>query len=407
MRTLPTFILPVTKTEVISGYTTSKKRKYKLAREMLHTQSRWNAWSAIRMFVKPDRYSAISVYQKAPRAIQYRHSCFNLKVATYLKPYEHAIYNLESEFGLPMVAKGKNNIERAMIIKQASACFRNPVYILADHSKFDSCVNVTHLKFLHNCYKQAIPDSSFLMYLLSKQLHNRGYSAKGNIHYTVEGTRMSGDFDTGLGNTLLNLYITFVVFRKVKYHVLLDGDDSVVVMEKADLALVNTGDFRRLGFDTKFEVVTELHDVEFCRARFMDLDPPRFARDPVRALANMTVSSKHYVGEGLLKYLAGLGLGEASASNGVPIIGPIAAKLSRLSSKPILDENIKYMYGAPGDPEHITDEARLIFQQIYGWSPAYQIALETQFKPQCWVSAIKNINYYNSLPLDHSEFFPC
>lgn len=405
MKTLPTHIPRITTTEVINGYTGAKKRKYKMARAKLEEGVSWRAAATISMFVKPDRYSAVGVTNKAPRAIQFRKPTFNLTVARYLKPYEHAIYQSLSPVGLKQVAKGQNNVARATNIVDASALFEQPAFVLLDHSKFDSCVNVDHLKFLHKCYHQANP-SKFLQYLLRFQLRNRGYSAKGNIRYVVDGTRMSGDFDTGLGNTLLNLYLIHVVFRRVRHHRMLDGDDGVVVLRKSDLKLVDFSEFKKLGFDTKISVVDNLNDVEFCRARLMLLDPPRFARDPIRALSNMTISNKFYPGEGRRRYLAGLGVGEASASNGVPIIGPIAYKLSQLSDKPILDENIQYMYGAAGDALDITDEARVQFYDIYGWSPAAQQLIEKSYKPSFWVSTQKLITYYESLPLDASDILP-
>ncbi|QKN22716.1 RNA-dependent RNA polymerase [Erysiphe necator associated tombus-like virus 1] len=389
--------------EIIAGYDGAKKRRYKTAREQIKLGSRERAWASVQMFVKPDRYSEEDVYQKDPRAIQYRHPCFNLLMATYLKRFEHWYYQFEDEYGA-VVAKGKNNLDRAANIVDASKHFENPIFVLTDHSRFDSCVRVEHLKMCHRIYKNAVDDSGMTR-LLAYQIHNRGFSKSG-IRYKVTGTRMSGDFDTGLGNSIINHMVLTTVFRKVKHHLLLDGDDSVLIMEKRDYGRVDMADFERLGFNTKVEVVERLSDVEFCRAKLLNLDPPRFARDPVRALSNMTVSFKTYPNAGVARYLAGLGVGEASASNGVPIIGPIAAKMASISDRPILDENIKYMYGAAGDPLAISDDARMLFEEAYGWTPAVQKIVEDSYRPEFWVGHRSKSLYYANLPLGPSSIFP-
>lgn len=394
---------PMTYGDVIDGYSGAKKRRYKRARETISQGLRVRAWSAVQMFVKPDRYSVDSVKTKAPRAIQYRSPCFNLMIARWLKPIEHDYYQSVDEYGLRVVAKGLNNLERAHNIVEAAGMFRNPVFVLLDHSKFDSCVQVKHLRFLHRIYTRAIRDPRFKC-MLQYQINNRGFT-KGGIRYKVQGTRMSGDYDTGLGNTILNHYLMYVVFRNVKFHLLLDGDDSVVVMEKSELVKVDFGEFARLGFGTTYKIVSELNQVEFCRAILIPDEIPRFARDPVRAITNMSASFNWYTEEGYRHYLAGLGLGEAAASNGVPIISVIAAKLVGLSNKPIINENIKYMYGEAGPAVSITDAAREAVYVNYGISPALQEYIEKTWSCPRRVSTRFAISCYLSYPSDRDKVF--
>ncbi|QKN22688.1 RNA-dependent RNA polymerase [Erysiphe necator associated tombus-like virus 6] len=401
--TMPKHVETMSYKTVIDCYDGAKKRRYKTAREEMRDGERLRAWSAVQMFVKPDRYDAGNVWDKAPRAIQFRHPCFNLKMAKFLKPFEHAYYSMVDWTGYRVVAKGQNNLQRAENIVECSKMFDNPVYVLMDHKKFDAHVLVEHLRFLHRIYDRCFRDKR-LTKLLQYQIHNRCFS-KGGIRYKVEGTRMSGDYDTGLGNTLLNHYMIFNVLHGLKYHLLLDGDDSVVIMEKRDLGRIHKDSFLRMGMETTIEVVTELHQVEFCRAKLLVLDPPRFARDPIRALSNMTVSFKSYPAAGALQYIAGLGVGEAAASNGVPIIGPIAWKMSQAHSKPILDENIKYMYGAAGDPLLIDDDARELFYEQYGISPQIQRVMEKSYVTPRGVCYKLQSQVYNSRPLSRADIF--
>lgn len=399
----PQNINTMTYAEVIANYDGAKKRRYKEARELLRGDHRDRAWSSVNMFVKADRYSATSVYDKAPRAIQFRHPAFNLQVAKFLKPFEEAYYQHTDWTGLFVVAKGHNNIERAQNIVDASKMFRNPKYILLDHKKFDAHQLVEHILFLHRAYNRTFGDRR-LSKLLRLMLRNRGFSKSG-IRYTVNGTRMSGDYDTGLGNTFLNDYIIYCLLFGIKYHLLVDGDDSVIIIEADDVAKIDWSRLGKLGMESTYEIVSELHQIEFCRAKLLPLDPPRFARDPIRALSNMTCSFKHYSGDGYLRHIAGLGLGEASASNGVPIIGPIAWKMSHAHSKPIVEENIKYMYGAAGHPLEIDDEARRWVHEQYGISPATQLAMEMSYVTPRRVCLLENRRYYSALPAGPQEIF--
>lgn len=365
--------------EVVSGYTGRKKRMYYGAMLTL-IQSPWflHSWSRVKMFVKPDRYPAADIYDKIPRAIQYRKPEFNLLLATYLKPYEHAFYeNALSNIGLRSVAKGLNNFQRAANLVEAATYFRNPVYVLCDHSKFDSHVTVHHLKWVHQQYLRTYPHSYLLRALLKYQLTNKG-TTKSGIKYTVKGTRMSGDYDTALGNTLLNYAILNTCFNHIKNHIFLDGDDSVIIVESDDLNSVDFSMFSRLGMTTETQVVREAHEVEFCRAKLYP-EGPLFMRNHKRSLSNLCVSLKTYTGEGIKRYYAGVGVGELCINNGVPIMGPIALKLASYG-KPLELEEYKY-YGAYEGYQQPTDDARLAYYNMFGVSPEEQIRIERDFVP--------------------------
>lgn len=197
----------------------------------------------------------------------------------------------------------------------------------------------------------------------------------------------------------------YVVFRNVKFHLLIDGDDSVVVMEKSELCKVDFTEFERLGFSTTYQVVADLSKVEFCRAILIPDDVPRFARDPIRAITNMSASFNWYTESGYRQYLAGLGLGEAAASNGVPIISVIASKLVGLSDKPIINENIKYMYGEAGPAVEISDAAREAVYVNYGIDPTLQLYIERAWSCPRRVSATRAIACYYSYPSDRDKVF--
>lgn len=365
--------------EVVEAYDGAKRRTYEAAYHKIRGPRYEKTWSNISMFVKPDKYARAEIRDKAPRAIQYRTPMFNLLIAKYLKPLEHVYYQHLGQLGLKVVAKGMNNEQRAQNICDAAELFDDPVFFLCDHSKFDSHVTVDHLRFIHKIYDK-VYKSRYLMRLLQYQINNTGYSKNG-IKYKVRGTRMSGDYDTALGNTLLNHYILSLAFRKVRHHLLLDGDDSVIVLERRSLPEVDLQAFSRCGMETVYSVVSSLSDVEFCRSKLILVDDkPRFARDPHRALSNLTVSLKRYSGSDVwIRYVAGIGMGELAMSNGVPVLGPIALAMSKLSDRPIFDLDYAYK-GTPGAWLPITDTARIAYARMFGVSPEDQESIERAYE---------------------------
>lgn len=381
---------------VVSDYVGGKRRMYEAARQLLLGPKHIKLWSRVQMFVKPDKYPLAQISSKAPRAIQYRTPMYNLMLASYLKPYEHAYYNMVDKYGLKVVAKSLNNLERAANIVAASKLFDNPVFVLCDHSKFDSHVKPEHLKLVHKFYTH-IFKSKQLYDLLKCQLVNRCYS-KGGISYVVKGTRMSGDYDTALGNTLLNHYILTQVFRKTNHHILLDGDDSVIVMPKEHLQYVNWREFSRMGMNTTFEVVAELTRVEFCRSRLIDIHrTPRFARDWRRAAANMGITIQNYPNpDAWQRYYAGVGLGELAASSGVPIIGVLARRLSELHTKPIMLPEYRFK----GEFKHwaeIDDTVRLDYYEQWGVTPREQELIELELANSSLKDLLHSEHLYKSL----------
>lgn len=373
---------PLSKLQFIGHYSGGKKRMYNNAYHQLQQVVHVDAIARVKMFVKSEKLTMEKACSGAPRAIQYRTPEFNLLVGRWLKVYEESFYrDTLSAVGLPVIAKGMNNYARAANIRDASNMFQRPVYLLLDHAKFDSCVHEHLLKWTHRQYDRAFRNR-YLRFLLSKTLNNRGRTANG-IKYRVRATRMSGDYDTALGNCMVNYLLLRSWLQEIVHHILLDGDDSVVVVEYRDLErlLGRFNHFALMGFDTEIQIVHELREVEFCRARYLDIEPPRFARDPARTLSNWTVANSFVSPEYVRRYLAGVGLGELACNAGVPILGPCSRRLADLSDRPMLIDKYRYAYGIDLGPELVSDEARVAYAETFGVTVAEQLAIESEFSP--------------------------
>lgn len=241
--------------------------------------------------------------------------------------------------------------------------------MLLDHSKFDSTVTVEHLRLIHRVYMRAFK-SAELARLLRCQINNK-CRTMGGIRYNVKGTRMSGDFDTALGNTLLNYIVIKDVMEKsgVKFRLLVDGDDSVVVLERSDVEKVQLNIFAEWGFETKCAVVNEIHKVEYCQHWYVDAPVPFFSRHPAKVISSYAMTLINYMGRGFEKHFRGCMMGEAHISKGVPIIGPLCEEQAH--GPFILDPDSRYRLTRPKVSVD-TEASRMAFCETFGISPDQQ-----------------------------------
>lgn len=305
--------------DVVAAYSGGKRRMYERAKEVVETVKFNRKWSKVRMFVKPDKRDICQAWEKVPRAIQYRRPEFNILMAQYLRPLEEKLFGWVDDEGLRRFAKCRNLQQRAADILKIHSKFKDAVVLSTDHSKFDSHVTVDHLKRLHKFYLKVHP-SKFLFRLLRCQINNSGFSVQG-LKYHVRGTRMSGDYDTSLGNCLLN-YLVLMAWLDmcgIKGHVYVDGDDALVFIERSDLDKINPKFFNLLGFQTDVEVC-ELNTFVFCQAKLIRSDPPTLARDPRKVLSNLQISLKEYTPSYWPKIFQGKLICEYWANQGVPYV---------------------------------------------------------------------------------------
>lgn len=273
----------------------------------------------VHMFVKPDKLSVDCIYKKAPRAIQFRSTRYNLVLATYLRPYEHAFYEWPG-IGPSLtrvVTKGLNRSQIAELFLEKASYFADPCFLSCDHSKFDSTIRTEHLRSEHSLYNRTFKNNR-LRLLLQQQLINYGFSRRG-IKYKVEGTRMSGDYNTGLGNCLINRVVLETFVKHVKHEIMLDGDDSVVIVERQDLHKLNFSHFERMGFETKISKQFDITKAEYCQSRLVFSNPPLMVRNPIRMLSHLSLCLRTYQPSDYMRWANACFECERKSCPGVPI----------------------------------------------------------------------------------------
>jgi len=385
----PVQLHPLKRWQVINTYEGQWKQKYIAAKEKLDLFGWSDDYAKVNIFCKDDR--ELNAPEKAPRAIQYRDPCFMLEHGRFIKPIEKWFYSLRDEYNTRIVGKADGYTIAADLMQKAEH-FSDPVFLLLDASKFDSCVDVKWLQYTHACYQKLfVAGNRWLRRLSSLTLVNRGRSKRG-IRYKTWGTRMSGDMDTGLGNSIImwTLLKGFLKHIQVAGSVYVNGDDSVVVIERKHLSRAKNMDyFKLLGFNMKYEISDSLDQVEFCQARLMETDYGfTMARNPVRVIGKAGWSTKPMGSRKMRDHVHTLGLCERAASWGVPIASAMATAFIDSTPTgryrpmaPWLNDYYNQMrkWWKNGVPK-ISIQTRVNFEIVWGISVSEQLAIEKSMR---------------------------
>jgi hypothetical protein len=392
---------------------------------MVRATDRLIAWgwsdkyAAIRMFVKfellnPGLFNSagelLGKKNPDPRAIQYRTAEYCMAISRFLKPCEHALYELQGDgVSLPpdrMVAKGLSLGSRAMLLRKKMLRFRSPVVMSVDCSRFDKHVSVPLLRIEHLVY-HLMNNSKEFAHLLALQLRSRGRSQW--FKYVAEGRRMSGDMNTALGNCILMIIMVvasmeILGFTARDYDMLDDGDDCLLISESHNLGLLQSrlpDIFLTFGMTLKIEnIAFTMEDVVFCQHRPVQLREGtwRFVCNPQKRMANALSSVKYNLFNVKVyrRQMITVGMCELVCSLGVPILQEYALALIRNASgvKPFkltASESLFHRVKAEGalmaskfiarvDPLPITAVARESFYKAWGITATEQIEQENNLR---------------------------
>jgi len=151
----------------------------------------------------------------------------------------------------------------------------------------------------------------------------------GDLRYTVDGRRMSGDMDTSLGNCLLMcaMLYSYSKFVGVDIHLANNGDDCVVFMEAGDYSRfigIFHSWFLNMGFNIIVEEpVLDFERIVFCQTQPVYCGPGAFdyvmVRDPRVSLQKDCVSINPLdVPSELFGWINAVGLGGLALTSGIP-----------------------------------------------------------------------------------------
>lgn len=336
--------------------------------------------------------------EKAPRCIQFRSPVYNIGLGVYLKAAEKRIYTaIGDTFGGEVtVVKGYNMNQVGQIVFDAWHSFEEPVAVGLDATKFDMHVSKGMLQWEHSVYKAIYNNDPELSRLLRWQLHNfgTGYCDDGRVKYDVEGRRMSGDMNTGLGNCLIMCAAvwTYAKEREVPIRLLNNGDDCQVLMERVyEQQFMQGLDawFKTLGFRMTQETpVYTLPEVEFCQMRCIIADgSPRMVRNIDTAREKDSMSLVPLTSEKLWrKWLYAVGECGLALCSGVPIMQSLYMCYMRHGVPSQISDAVYMQSGArmlskgmESKYSNISNRARVDVFEAWGFTPDEQVELEKYY----------------------------
>jgi len=392
---------PFTHKQFVDTYKGRKKETYvKALAELNEGYGDAKKDSAVHVFIKNEKTDRTTKSDPVPRVISPRQPRYNLMVGRYIKRIEHKIFkSIGKLFEHPTVIKGYDIHDSARLLREKWDKFDDPVAVGIDASRFDQHVSQDALKFEHEIYTACFPskrDKFKLDKLLGFQLQNRctGYTPDGQIKYTTDGTRMSGDMNTSLGNCVLmcGMIWQYLLDRGVKGQLANNGDDCVVFMERKDLARFETGLdgwFRDMGFNMVVEApVYEFGHIEFCQTKpVFDGQTWVMCRNPAIAIAKDSVMLSAYQSAGkFMGWLDAVGTGGLAMTGGLPVFQSFYGMYVRSGLKRAVPDNLlswnmaqHLKHGVCRKVGSITPEARSSFYDSFGYTPDEQMELERYY----------------------------
>jgi hypothetical protein len=391
----------VTRDEYPGLYTGRKQVVYNRALESLKIRGFNKCDAYVSTFVKAEKVNFSAKSDPAPRVIQPRSPRYNLEVGRYLKLFEKELCRgFHRLFGYEVVLKGLNADGTAAALHASWSAFNRPVAIGLDASRFYQHVSVDALEFEHSVYN-GVFRSAELRKLLQLQLRNRGFGRVGDtlVSYTVDGCRMSGDINTGMGNCLIMSSLVLNYFEEVglKARLANNGDDCVVICEQADVDKLSGIDayFTDFGFKLKREPdVTVFERIEFCQSQPVWVDGSyRMVRNPWTAMSKDCVSLLGWSSlEEFDTWRDAIGSCGLELTRGVPVWESFYRSIQHTGQRQggkkfVYDSGMGYMArGVRGAV--VTPEGRASFWRAFGITPDLQVAMEAN-----WPGI-----EYNSLP---------
>jgi len=389
--------------ETAQSYSGALRRRYLEAERLLREDGPvCSSDTFLQAFLKAEKRKPWDVAK--PRMIFPRSPRYNLHLASWLKPFEHWLWgNLKSRAlsgvgNSRVVAKGLNQVQRANLIVSKMSKLADCVVFEVDGKAFEAHISVDQLVMEHSVYLTAYGGDPDLQRALSHQLRNKGRTMYGT-KFSRLGGRASGDYNTGMGNSLIMLAIVKASMDHIghrEWDTLVDGDNALIFLpgdtaERVRAAFPAAASFVAGHTMTLEQSVTKVESITFGQSRPLKIKGGwKMVRDYRKVVSHGT-SSHANLGEPryALEYLRGVACCEASLADEVPILWRWSNHLLAqtesvrrvrqrgLADYQVMGVDLDKVLSEPGLAKPPDDETRASFAAAFGIGPDEQLRLES------------------------------
>jgi len=429
--------------QVVATRAPAKKATYARAFRSLEQDEISTKDAFVKAFIKHEKGPQLVTEfdgeaHKPSRLIQHRDERFCAQLATFLAPLEHELYKLEYH-GTRIYGKSLNQYQTAdEIVKADDTASR---YFMLDHSAFDSHISGELLNLEHQLYLWVFQNDPELKQMLDLQTNNRVYLTGGFRFDTIDldaairkwviftkddsytfkkdtperltylireyiedgdtprkwPGRMSGDFNTGLGNSIINSLVLYafgarnLLNNNPCFRFCVNGDDCWGTIP-LDFTMPSYEQFREWGMTTKLEgEALSPEGVQYCQARpVLTSHGWMMVRDFRRVLNRLPYTIRRYSGKAWDAYARGVADCELALGLGIPVLDAIARSLDKQFADvkaPLVDRSDEYSYilaRQVKDNRTITSAARISYALAFDITPQEQEILEARILQHNW-----------------------
>lgn len=323
----------------------------------------------VRSFIKCESYPSY----KYPRKINSRSDHFKAYSGRFFKAIEAMVYRH------PWFVKHDTPEERMAKVQALKVAGLH--YYATDYTAFESHFTAKLLKACEVAlYRHALSSYPEASEVIARAICGQSQMRSRNgVTCELTARRMSGDMCTSLGNGFTNMMIARFLAHEQGENIVgvVEGDDGLF----ATRAILRADDYASIGFTVKIDEVADPCTASFCGLVYGDAG--QIVRDPMRFLQNFgwTTSCIEAKESTMMELLRAKALSACYETPHCPIIGAVARRalyLTRRSKARFIQDGY---HVAPPDaqdvPAFAPDETtRNLFAELYGISPAAQVALE-------------------------------
>lgn len=404
-RRLP-YLVPHTTEQVVASYGGKKLRLYQNAKDSLAVLALSRRDAELGGFIKsePIDVTGIDVSTKKPRVIQPASVRLNLSLGCFTKPGEHILYEQLNTVRGVTVTKGYNSAQTAAAIVSAMRTIPDAVCVPLDASHADASIGRDAMKLLYKVLRMMFGDDPMLSQIEHYGLDQYGQSDVRLRARTNDGEiRVRGALGLSSGAMytsmvmILNMVAmlwTFLDTLGVEFHIVNNGDDSLVIISRKHVAKLDalSGFVHEFGFKLVLEEPVELIEhIEFCQCKpVFDGVGWLMVRKPQVSMSKDLLTDQSIEDAFAFDFYrdakASCGL---ALTKGLPVLESYYHMLGRQASprrrkaadaKDAPASGMEYMArGMRRDDRVITPEGRCSFYLAFGYTPEQQVAMETVF----------------------------